>query len=143
MDGLENLCSSVQDGVGFPSLEINEWLIPAHLTMLDEKECFSSHLSSGWNGFSSGFPSDFALGKSLGKPMPSLAQMRRVLHSLHLSRSINFYRFSQFVQLSRELSWYFYLNPFCKSSLSAWETDHKHNVFVLVHNLCEYDNMFF
>jgi hypothetical protein len=39
MDGVENLCSSVQDGVGFLSLEIKEILIPAHLTMLDEKEC--------------------------------------------------------------------------------------------------------
>ena len=51
MDGVENPCSSVRDGAGFPSLEINERLIPAHLTMLDEKECFSSHLSSGWHGF--------------------------------------------------------------------------------------------
>jgi hypothetical protein len=37
-DGVENLCSSVQDGVGFPSLGIIERLISAHLTMLDEKE---------------------------------------------------------------------------------------------------------
>ena len=57
MDGVENLCSSVRDGVGIPSLENNERLIPAHLSMLDEKECFSSNLSSGWHGFTSGFPS--------------------------------------------------------------------------------------
>ena len=50
---MENPCCSVRDGVGFPSLKINERLIPAHLTMLDEKECYSSHLSSGWHGFSS------------------------------------------------------------------------------------------
>ena len=39
------------DGVGFPSLRINERLIPAYLTMLHEKECYVSHLSSGWHGF--------------------------------------------------------------------------------------------
>ena len=38
-DGVENLCSSERDGVGFPSLGITERLIPADLTMLDEKEC--------------------------------------------------------------------------------------------------------
>ena len=80
-DGVENPCSSERDGIGFPSLKINERLIPAHLTMLDEKECYSSHLSSGWHAFSSGFPSGYALRKSLGKPMPSLAQIRRVLQS--------------------------------------------------------------
>ena len=42
------------------------------------KECYSSHLSSGWHGFSSGFPS----GYGLGKPMPSIVQMRWVLHSI-------------------------------------------------------------
>jgi hypothetical protein len=52
MDGMENLCSSEQYGVGFPSLGIAERLIPAHLTILDEKECLSSHLSEGWHGFS-------------------------------------------------------------------------------------------
>ena len=40
-------CSSVRDGVGFPSLGITERLIPAHLTMLDEKGCYSSHRSLG------------------------------------------------------------------------------------------------
>ena len=50
--GVENPCNSVQDGIGFPSPGITERLIPAHLTMLDEKECYS-HLSSGWHGFSS------------------------------------------------------------------------------------------
>ena len=40
-DGVENLCSSVQYGVGFPSLGITERLIPAHLTMLDEKEYYT------------------------------------------------------------------------------------------------------
>ena len=53
-DGVENPCSSVQDGVGFPSPGITERLIPAHLTMFNEKECYSSYLSSGWHGFSSG-----------------------------------------------------------------------------------------
>ena len=77
--GVENLCCSEQDSVGIPSLKINERLIPAHLSMLDEKECYSSHLSSGWHGFSPGFPSGYVL--VLVKPMPSLAQMRRVLHS--------------------------------------------------------------
>ena len=38
-----------RDGVGFLSLGITERLIPVHLTMLDEKECISSHLSSGWH----------------------------------------------------------------------------------------------
>ena len=38
---MENLCSSVRDGVGFPSLGITERLIPAHLTMLDEKEYYT------------------------------------------------------------------------------------------------------
>ena len=65
MDGVENPCSSEQYGVGFPSLGNTTRLIPARLSMLDEKECYSSHLSSGWHGF----------------PTPSLAQMRRVLHS--------------------------------------------------------------
>ena len=55
-DGVGNPCSSVQDGVGFPSLGITERLNPARLTMLDEKECDSSHLSKGWNGFFSLFP---------------------------------------------------------------------------------------
>ena len=81
MDGVENPCSSEQYGVGFPSLGITKRLIPARLPMLDEKECYSSHLSSGWHGFPSGCLSGYALGTSLGKPMPSLAQMRRVLHS--------------------------------------------------------------
>ena len=31
----------------FPLPGISERLIPAHLTMLDEKECYSSHLSLG------------------------------------------------------------------------------------------------
>ena len=53
MDGVENPCSSEQYGVGFPSLGITERSIPAHLSMLNEKECFSSHLSLGWHGFSS------------------------------------------------------------------------------------------
>ena len=44
---MENPCSSVHDGVGFPSLEINEKSIPSRLFLLDEKECFSSHLTSG------------------------------------------------------------------------------------------------
>ena len=38
----------MQDGVGFPLLGITERLIPAHLTMLEEKECYSSHLSMGF-----------------------------------------------------------------------------------------------
>ena len=42
----ENPCSSVQDVVGFPSLGITESLIPAHLTILDENECYSSSLGS-------------------------------------------------------------------------------------------------
>ena len=46
---MENLCSSERDGIGFPSLEITERLIPAHLTMLDEKECYSSHPRLGWH----------------------------------------------------------------------------------------------
>jgi hypothetical protein len=44
MDGVEDPFSSEQYGVGFPSLGITEILIPAHLSMLDEKECFSSEL---------------------------------------------------------------------------------------------------
>jgi hypothetical protein len=65
MDGVETSCSSVEDGVGFLSLEINEILIPAHLAMLDEKECnILFHLTcsngleltkSGWHGFSFGY----------------------------------------------------------------------------------------
>ena len=46
MDGVENPCCSEQYGVGFPSLGITKRLIPAHLSMLDEKECFSSFLSA-------------------------------------------------------------------------------------------------
>ena len=56
--------------MGFQSLGIAERLIPAHLSMLDEKECFGS----GWHGF--------ALGYSSGNPSENLAQLRRVLHSL-------------------------------------------------------------
>ena len=44
-----NPCSSLRDGAGFPLLGITERLIPAHLTMLDEKECYSSYLNSGWH----------------------------------------------------------------------------------------------
>ena len=44
---MENPYSQVRDGVGFPLIGITERLIPANLTMLDEKECYSSHLSSG------------------------------------------------------------------------------------------------
>ena len=77
---MENPYSSVRDGVGFPSLEINERLIPAHLTMLDAKRMllFSSELGMAWVFLG------ISLGKSLGKPMPSLAQIRRVLHAIHL-----------------------------------------------------------
>ena len=49
---MENPCNSVQDSVGFPVPGITERLNPAHLTMLDEKEWYSSHLSSGWHEFS-------------------------------------------------------------------------------------------
>ena len=66
-DGVENPCSSVQDGVGFLSPGITERLIPAHLTMLYGKECYSSHLSEGWHGFSEGFSEGVARWKSLGK----------------------------------------------------------------------------
>ena len=48
MDGLDNPCSSEKYGVGSPSLEITERLIQAHLSMLDEKECFSSELGMAW-----------------------------------------------------------------------------------------------
>ena len=41
-----NPCSSLQNTAGFPLLGITERLIPAHLTMLDEKECYSSYLAS-------------------------------------------------------------------------------------------------
>ena len=61
--------SSVCDSVGFP-------LIPPHLTKLDDKECYSSHLNLGWHGFISGFSS-----------IPSLAQMRRVSHSTWSNKS--------------------------------------------------------
>jgi hypothetical protein len=37
MDGVENLCSSEQNGVGFPSLVITKRLIPAYLSMLEEQ----------------------------------------------------------------------------------------------------------
>ena len=47
-DGVENPCSSVQYGVGFPSLGITEGLIPAHLTMLDEKERRVLHTLKGF-----------------------------------------------------------------------------------------------
>jgi hypothetical protein len=56
--GLYILVGMAWHGMGFPSLEITERLILAHLYMLDEKKCFSSNLSSGWHGFSSGFPSE-------------------------------------------------------------------------------------
>ena len=36
-DSVGNPCGSVRDGIGFPLLGIAERLIPAHLTMLDEK----------------------------------------------------------------------------------------------------------
>ena len=35
-----NPCSSLQNTAGFPLLGITERLIPAHLTMLDEEECY-------------------------------------------------------------------------------------------------------
>ena len=52
MDGVENPCSSVRDIVSCLSLGVTERLIPAHLTILYEKEWYSSHLSSGWHEFS-------------------------------------------------------------------------------------------
>jgi hypothetical protein len=80
MDGMENPCSLSQYGMGFPSLWITERLIPAHLFMLDEKECFFSfELRMAW----------VFLVISLGKPMPSLAQMRRVLHTIVLLVLLN------------------------------------------------------
>ena len=57
MDGVGNPCSLEQYGVGFPSLVNTKRLIPACLSMIDEKECYSSHLRSGWHGFPSGCPS--------------------------------------------------------------------------------------
>ena len=50
-NGVENPCSSVQDGVVLLSLGITVRLIPAHLTMFDEKECYSSHLNISMHPF--------------------------------------------------------------------------------------------
>ena len=40
-DCVENASGSVLDGIGFLLLGITERLIPAHLTMLDEKEYYT------------------------------------------------------------------------------------------------------
>ena len=62
----------------FLYLKANNDSCPSNLNI----ECYTTHPSSGRNGFSSGFPSGSALGKSLGKPIPALTWMCSIVHSV-------------------------------------------------------------